>query len=297
MACVPVSAGRARANPSLGRDGASALGVKLFVARAAVCIVELTSAPANTPEQTVAAVRITTHSGTWCGLGLVTGPSTDTTAQPPLPKSNKSIASRISPLFRGQRTSRRTAATSASGQYRQARARLVCPRCGLSDIRGCDLLGCRFSRAGLKTPENFFQKVGSPRVLHSSNHVRAVGIYLSIYLTPKVPPARSDTMLVISIPPYIPYCPTHFSPAVHHYGATTKNESAISNSNRIGPITLGKLWIEPDRLVEVLDGAVVLAFGLIRKSTAGIEGRNVSGSVSPRGDCPRARGNGNNSIA
>jgi hypothetical protein len=111
-----------------------------------------------------------------------------------------------------------------------------------------------------------------------------------VYLTLKAPQARFDT--VLSIPPYIPHCPNRFSPAVHQYSATT-NELVSSNSNRIGPITPGKLRIEPDRLVEVLDGAVVLAFGPIGKSTASIEGRNVLVGVLPRDDCPRASGNGN----
>jgi hypothetical protein len=110
------------------------------------------------------------------------------------------------------------------------------------------------------------------------------------YLTLKAPQARFATVLGIS--PYIPYCPNRFRPAVHQYGATA-NELASSNSNGIGPITSGKLWIAPDRPVEVLDGAVVLAFGPIRNSTAGIEGRNVLDGVLPRDDCPRARGNGN----
>ena len=41
------------------------------------------------------------------------------------------------------------------------------------------------------------------------------------------------------------------------------------------------------------DGAVALAFGSIRDSTADMKGRNVLGGVLPRGDCARARGNGN----
>jgi hypothetical protein len=109
------------------------------------------------------------------------------------------------------------------------------------------------------------------------------------------------------------------------YSATT-NESASSDSNRIGTVIPGKLWIEPerlvevpdgavvlafcpirnsavverhdvlwielDRLVEVLDGAVVLAFVRVLISTAGMEGCNVSGDVLRRSDCPRACRNG-----
>src|SRR5580704_16086051 len=97
-----------------------------------------------------------------------------------------------------------------------------------------------------------------------------------VCLTLEAPQASFDT--VLGIPPYIPYCPNRFSPAVHQCGATT-NELASSNSNGIAPITPGKLWIEPDRLVEVLDGALVLAFGPIRNSTASIEGRNVLDGV------------------
>jgi len=99
--------------------------------------------------------------------------------------------------------------------------------------------------------------------------------------------------LVIGTLPYIPYCPSRFNPAVEQHGTTTKNKSAIPNSNRIGLITLGKLWIEPNRLFEILNGAVFLANEPICNPTAGIEGRNVLGSVLSRGDCPRARGNGN----
>jgi hypothetical protein len=109
-------------------------------------------------------------------------------------------------------------------------------------------------------------------------------------LTLKAPQARFDT--VLGIPPYIPYCPYRSKPAVHQYCATT-NELVSSNGNRIGPVTPSELWIEPDRPLEVLDGAVVLAFGPISKSTARIEGRNVPVGVLPRGDCPRARGDGN----
>jgi hypothetical protein len=48
----------------------------------------------------------------------------------------------------------------------------------LSDIRDCDILGYRFSCAGPKMPENLFEKIGALRLLHSSNHVGAVGTYL-----------------------------------------------------------------------------------------------------------------------